>query len=167
MTIREATAQDLENIGRLCMENWKKAYAGLLDESYLDGLTPEKCAEESRKCLQDEKARLYVAYEGEQFLGFCAGMEDKEWEDCFYLASLHVSEAARGKGVGTALLQEIGRYVCRGYGRMSICIVRGNDGAKRLYERLGAVHEKYFEDDFHGTKSQSEKLIWEDLERFA
>lgn len=150
------------------MENWKKTYAGLLDESYLDGLTPEKCAEESRECLDNKKARLYVAYEGELFLGFGAGMEDKELEDYFYLASLHVSEPTRGKGVGTKLLREIGRYARNnGYGCMSVCIVRGNEGAKRLYERLGAVHDKYFEDDFHGTKSQSEKLVWEDLERFA
>lgn len=167
MTIREAAERDLQNIGRLCMENWKKTYAGLLDENYLNGLTPEDCAKESRECLEDEKARLYVAYEGDTFLGFGAGLEDKELKRCFYLASLHVSEAARGKGVGTALLREIGRHARHGYGRMSVCIVQGNDGAKRLYERLGAAHYKYFEDDFHGTKSQSEKLVWEDLERFA
>lgn len=167
MMIREAVERDLRDIGKLCLENWKKTYAGLLDKNYLDGLTPEDCAKESRECLEDEKSRLYVAYEGDAFLGFGAGMEDKELDGCYYLASLHVSEAARGKGVGTELLREIGRYARQGYGRMSVCIVRGNDGAKRLYERLGAVHFKYFEDDFHGTKSQSEKLVWEDLEKFA
>ena len=98
MIMREASERDLQNIGRLCMENWKKTYAGLLDESYLNGLTPENCAKESRECLENEKARLYVAYEGDTFLGFGAGLEDKELENCFYLASLHVSEAARGKG---------------------------------------------------------------------
>ena len=47
---------------------------------------------------------------------------------------------------------------------MSVCIVRGNDGARRLYEKLGAVHLVYFEDDFCGTVSHSEKLIWRDLD---
>ncbi len=50
---------------------------------------------------------------------------------------------------------------------MSICIVKGNDNAKNIYERLGAVHYKDFIDDFGGTKSNSQKLIWKDLSIFS
>ena len=32
-----------------------------------------------------------------------------------------------------------------------------------LYRKLGAAHFKYFEDDFHETKTRSEKLLWETL----
>ena len=42
---------------------------------------------------------------------------------------------------------------------MSICIVKGNDNAKRIYEKMGAKHYKDFIDYFGDTESNSEKLI--------
>lgn len=41
---------------------------------------------------------------------------------------------------------------------MSICIVKGNDNAKRIYEKLGAVHYNYFIDDFGRVKSIQKNL---------
>ncbi len=35
------------------------------------------------------------------------------------------------------LIRYVGKYAYRKYQKMSICILKGNDGAKRLYERLG------------------------------
>ena len=46
---------------------------------------------------------------------------------------------------------------------MSICIVRGNERAGKLYRRLGAVHYRYFEDAFGAERFASEKLLWETL----
>ena len=43
----------------------------------------------------------------------------------------------RGKGIGTELIRYIGGYAYSKYQKMSICILKGNDGAKKLYERLG------------------------------
>ena len=75
-----------------------------------------------------------------------------------------MAESARGKGVGTALIRAAAAYAsARGYRSMSVCIIRGNERALGLYRKLGAAHFKYFEDDFHGTKTRSEKLLWETL----
>ena len=49
---------------------------------------------------------------------------------------------------------------------MSICIVKGNDNAKRIYEKMGAKHYKDFIDYFGDTESNSEKLIWNNLNYF-
>lgn len=57
-----------------------------------------------------------------------------------WLESLHVARAHRGRGVGTALVRELAAVlVSRGYGTMSLGVVRGNAGAGRLYLRLGAT----------------------------
>jgi ribosomal protein S18 acetylase RimI-like enzyme len=164
MTIRLATSEDLDSIARLYINNHRQTYAGLLSEDYLSGLTVEYALEKWGKQLQNPEARIWVACEGETFLGFAAGMPDAELEQTWYLESLHVTGAARGKGVGTALIEAVKQYAYdNGYQKMSVCIVRGNDRAAALYQRLGAEHHSFFEDDFNGTPSASEKMIWNRL----
>ena len=164
MEIRKAAEADLPQIAALYRRNHFGAYRGLLPEAYFAALSPEACAEKWAKALHDPEHTVLTACEGERFLGFAAGMPDAELAGTWYLESLHVEEAARGKGVGTALIRAAAALAREaGFERMSICIVRGNDGAGALYRRLGAEHLKYFEDDFAGTVSHSEKLVWNSL----
>lgn len=163
MLIRNARPDDLDKIAALYVKNHLETYRGLLSEAYLNALTPAWAREKWAGYLTGRK-KLWCAFEDGAFLGFVAGAEDAELPGVWYLDSLHVVPEARGKGVGTALLRTCGAYAKEaGYRAMSICIVRGNERARRLYEKLGAAHYKNFEDDFRGTVSQSEKLLWRDL----
>lgn len=167
VNIIEANAEDIESIANLYVMNWKKTYIGLLHDNFLSGLTVNDGIKKWRKYLTKEKYRIFVAYEKEKFLGFSACKEDEELKNCLYLDSLHVSENSRGKGVGTKLINTVGSYAyIKGYERMSICIVKGNDKAKRIYEKMGAKHYKDFIDHFGATESNSEKLIWNNLNCF-
>ena len=167
MNIREANAEDMELIANLYVMNWKKTYVGLLPDNFLNGLTVNDGINKWQEYLTKEKHRIFVAYENENFLGFSACKEDEELKNCLYLDSLHVSETSRGKGVGTKLINTVGSYAyIKGYEHMSICIVKGNDNAKRIYEKMGAKHYKDFIDYFGDTESNSEKLIWNNLNYF-
>ena len=164
MDIRFAQPEDLESIAGLYVRNHKAAYRGLLSDAYLDALNDRWALEKWERELQDADTVLWAAFEGDSILGFAAGLPDAELEQTWYLESLHVAEGARGKGVGTALIRTAARYAQeRGFRRMSVCIVRGNDRAGELYRRLGAGHYSFFEDDFRETVSESEKLVWEQL----
>jgi GNAT superfamily N-acetyltransferase len=57
-----------------------------------------------------------------------------------YLEDLYVRPVARGQGVGAALLSTLAR-VCldRGYRRLEWWVLDWNEGARRLYHRLGAT----------------------------
>ena len=167
MNIREANAEDIEPIASLYVMNWKKTYVGLLPDNFLNGLTVNDEIKKWQEYLTKEKHRIFVAYENEKILGFSACKEDEELKNCLYLDSLHVSETSRGKGVGTKLINTVGSYAyIKGYEHMSICIVKGNDNAKRIYEKMGAKHYKDFIDYFGDTESNSEKLIWNNLNYF-
>jgi ribosomal protein S18 acetylase RimI-like enzyme len=51
-----------------------------------------------------------------------------------------VDEAARGAGVGSALLDAVDEELAaRGIIGLVIGVMEGNDGARRLYERRGLV----------------------------
>ena len=167
VNIREANAEDIEPIASLYVMNWKKTYVGLLPDNFLNGLTVNEGIKKWQEYLNKEKHRIFVAYENEKILGFSACKEDEELKNCLYLDSLHVSETSRGKGVGTKLINTVGSYAyIKGYEHMSICIVKGNDNAKRIYEKMGGKHYKDFIDYFGDTESNSEKLIWNNLNYF-
>jgi ribosomal protein S18 acetylase RimI-like enzyme len=54
------------------------------------------------------------------------------------LYSLAVSEALRGRGIGTRLLDEVDRELAqRGIHDLRISVIAGNERAQRLYERRG------------------------------
>ena len=164
MNIREANAEDIEPIASLYVMNWKKTYVGLLPDNFLNGLTVDYGIKKWQEYLTKEKHRIFVAYENKKILGFSACKEDEELKSCLYLDSLHVSESSRGKGIGTKLINRVGNYAyIKGYEHMSICIVKGNDNAKRIYEKMGAKHYKYFIDYFGDIETNSEKLIWNNL----
>lgn len=61
------------------------------------------------------------------------------------IADLVVAPVHRGQGVGTALidvLSRVARYA--GYDSVEICVMRGNERARALYERLGFVQDREF-----------------------
>lgn len=161
MEIRDACFGDIENIAELYISNWKSTYKDILPSEYLDQLTVQYGIDKWSEFLEKDEHRIFVAYDDETFLGFGACSPDNEIEDCLYMDSLHICPESQGKGIGTKLTQRIRDYALdNGYTKMSVCIVRGNDSARDLYLKLGADHYSYFTDDFDGTKSNSEKLLW-------
>lgn len=60
-----------------------------------------------------------------------------------FLEDLFVLEAFRNRGIGRRMLAHLASWARDGgYGRLQWQALRWNKGAKRLYERLGAVEEK-------------------------
>ncbi len=164
MDIFFATLKNLDDISKLYVHNHKTTYKGLLSDEYLNSLTVVGAKARWRDYLNNADGKIMVVYDGDVFIGFAAATKDSEIPNTWYLDSLHVSETARGKGVGTALIKAMGRYAGEnGYEAMSICVVRGNDGAKNLYVKLGAEPCKQFDDSFGNTSFNSEKLLWKQL----
>ena len=63
--------------------------------------------------------------------------------DRLLLDGICVTRAARGQGIGTALMAAIGdEAAARGYGQVRLDVIDSNWRAKALYERLGFRVEK-------------------------
>ena len=162
-TIRLAKPGDVEQIAKLYIKSWQKTYKGLLRQEYLDGLTEKAVGERWADYIGRARHGIFVAVtEDEKILGFGAFKPYHRIDDCIYIESLHVEESYQGQGVGTAIIKGI--YTVgkeENYGRMAVCLVKGNDNARNLYTKLGAVHYKDKVDDFTGEISYSEILIWD------
>lgn len=165
MDIREAKREDLFAAAKIQYQNWESVYQDILPKSILDQLQPSAMEEELEIYLEDEDSGVFIAQEGNRIQGFASFHKDEKIQNCLYLSSLHVSEEDRGKGIGTQLIRKVlehGRE--KGFQKMSICIFVENSKAGNLYRKMGARHYEYFEDQFFGIRTNSEKLIWDSLQ---
>ena len=164
MKIRQAKRTSYPAIAALQIANWRRNYKGLLSDDFLDGLEPGSIIDELREHELIEHGGILICEDNNELLGFAEYRPDDEIQDCMYLESLHVRESAQGRGIGTRLIQAVFNEArSSGMRSASVCIVQGNERARQMYVSLGAETYKYFTDDFHGTESRSEKLIWKEL----
>lgn len=167
MVLRKALNKDIKNIAKLNIDNWKMTYQGLLSEEFLNNLSIETSIKEWNESILDHNKQIFIVEEDNTLLGYSVFTKDHTIDNCWYIETLQVNIEARRKGIGTKLIQKAGNYAYKnGYKCMSICIIQGNENARNLYTKLGAEHYMYFKDDFHGTQTNSEKLIWNNLTCF-
>ena len=144
VSIRRAAARDLEAVGRLGARLLRDHHAfdrlrfmaplGNTEEGYAWFLGTQ---------LDRDDAAVFVAERAGAVVGYVyAGIEPQSWkelrEECGFIHDVYVDEAARHGGVATALLQAAAEWLCgRGMPRVVLWTAAPNEGARRLFERLG------------------------------
>ena len=94
------------------------------------------------------------ASSGEQIAGFCIVHLQRERDGRLlgYVVTLDVAPAYRRWGVGYALMRAVEEVAAkRGAGEMLLHVAAGNQGAIRLYERLG-YHLVRRDEGFYGAE---------------
>ena len=138
-SIRPGVPADLDAVAAIKVANWADTYAQLIPADVLAPfLDLAHAIDDLRDSIAMADAHFLVAQDSKgDVIGFSLAYLDEEPDP--WLESLHIASAARGRGVGTALMSEIAHAIrARGRNSMRLGVVKGNRGAGRLYERLGA-----------------------------
>ena len=151
MLIRRADTRDIPDILRLLVQVCNVHQAIRPDIFKRDGV--KYTESDLTDLLADESRPVWCALEDGQFLGYCFC----QWEETpdgsvgfarkeLYIDDLCVDEAARGKGVATALF----RYVTetaksQGAKYITLNVWEGNS-AFQFYEKMGMKPRKIFMD---------------------
>ena len=139
------------------IKSWRATYKGIILDKILDTITVEKFSKIWKKYITKENNGIFGAFENDIFLGFGAFTPDEEMADTLYLDSLHIKDEYKGKGVGTKIINHLKEYARgKGYKGVSVSIISGNDRARNLYTKLGAVHLN----DYNNYETKCEKLYW-------
>lgn len=96
-----------------------------------------------------------------QVSGFVATSNDEQTDDVIYVDALHVSGQFQRQGLGNKLLNIVLEEAHKSNKRVTIAILKGNDNARNLYTKLGAIHLVDFTDHFGSIVPKSERLIWQ------
>jgi len=140
VTVRRGSRGDLEAVSAIKVGSWADTYSSLIPPDVLaQFLDLDHSLADLRESTARPDALFLVAEDAHgALIGFALAFLEQGPEP--WLESLHVTSAHRGRGAGTALLRELAaRLVARGYRTMSLGVVKGNEGAGRLYSRLGAT----------------------------
>ena len=128
------TPAEFEGKGYVHWKALREAYAGMLDQAYLDRQTMEKCV----KMAYQWPDNVLVAKDGDKVIGFVGygSCRDEDLPGTGEVIALYVLSEYYGKQVGHALMQAALEKLS-GYGKIALWVLKGNDRAIRFYEKCG------------------------------
>jgi GNAT superfamily N-acetyltransferase len=143
MRIRDATVDDADALALVHVHGWQWGYRGLLPDSFLNGLSAERRAEQWRSWLLEPgrtRTRVAVTEQG-AFAGFAASGPSRDPvadADVGEVYAIYLEEPFAGTGVGAGLLRSALDWLEEeGYARATLWVLEGNTRARRFYEREG------------------------------
>lgn len=140
MKIRHATLEDSAGIARVQVESYRRAYAGILPQAYLDHFTCEEQAQDWRDLLAEPGEDILLVAEGPdgEVAGYTLGRPG-ECDIAPYdseLVALHVRKEFQGQGVGEALLRAMAAELHRKGCCSMLLWVLAQNPARAFYQRL-------------------------------
>ncbi|MEU5612938.1 GNAT family N-acetyltransferase [Streptomyces sparsogenes] len=142
--VREMTEADIDAVAAVRVRGWQAAYRGLIPQAHLDGMSVEQDACRRREFFSRGMGDVVnvVAETGTgEVVGWaCFGpYRDRDLPSGdAELYALYVRPDLVGAGIGGLLLTEsVARLSERGFPRLRLWVLAGNDRARRFYERAG------------------------------
>ncbi|MFN8483281.1 MAG: GNAT family N-acetyltransferase [Anaerolineae bacterium] len=152
ITIRPATVDDADGIGRVSAETWLATYRGLMPDSILDSVSVEGRIQRYREILAEPASprSTFVAVDGGHVVGFAAGGAERtgapphppagggsERGYTGELYALYVLPPYHGQGIGRRLVAAVvERLRAQGHAAMLVWVLAGNP-ARGFYQHLG------------------------------
>ena len=151
--IRSAEKEDVRQIAEILVEDWQKAYRGIMEDAFLDSMNAEQRYE-----IEVRRYEKYiVAADGGEILGY-AWLEpsDEEPADCEVIA-LYVRYALRNHGVGNRLMRYAFDYFrAAGKKKMIVWCLKENHDSRKFYEKAGG---KEFRTGSHNWGGRDYEMI--------
>lgn len=127
---------DAVEVGRVHVQVWREAYAGLMPAAFLDGLDPEARAATWRAWGTDpaDPTITLVAHDDDGITGFATGgpARDADPPARWQLYAINLLVRAHGSGVADALVE-----ATVGERDAYLWVFEGNDRAAAFYRRHG------------------------------
>lgn len=146
--IREMRADDVDAVAAVRVRGWQAAYAGILPQAYLDGMSVAEDAARRRGRLAASRGRVcnLVAVDaadavvGWASLGPWRGADAAAAGGAGEVYALYVQPESVGTGVGRALLDAVHEEAARRrMPELLLWVLRDNARARRFYARAGYV----------------------------
>ncbi|MGW1195547.1 N-acetyltransferase family protein [Streptomyces sp. NPDC002536] len=159
-SVRTMTETDIPAVSAVRVSGWKAAYASMIPQSYLDGMTVEADAALRRRQFPGSRGRMtdLVAVDGHgDVVGWaCLGPgRDTEGRGpaAGELYALYVRPSLTGSGIGRTLLGAVhARAGDQGLDSMLLWVLRDNVMARPFYERAGYASDGAVQsDDYDGV----------------
>ncbi len=140
--IRQAIESDSYNIAKLIVSGWQTAYRRLIDDKFLNNMSPEESLERWKNNInsQNDESHIYVYEEDNKILGVIRfGKPDNLSEK--YNSEIHVlyvEPTLKRTGIGSKLFNFAKEYFINNKTtNMIIWCLKGNVPSIKFYEKMG------------------------------
>ena len=146
MTVRRAVPDDARGIAEVQVGTWRVAYAGLVDDDLLDGLSVDERARQFQAWLGgDGSARHFVADEN-GIVGFATVVTPARDAELGVgvaeVAAIYVLADCWRDGVGTALMDAtVASLRADGYDAVVLWVLEQNTRARAFYAARGFAED--------------------------
>jgi ribosomal protein S18 acetylase RimI-like enzyme len=154
-TVRPATKEDADAIGRIQVETWRAAYAGLLPPETIatfDVAARQGLWRQGLSRTPQPGSATFVALVEDEIVGFATVGASHSEDGTGELYAIYVDPARWGHGAGQAL---IGRAEASlresGFPHALLWVLAGNERAERFYRTAGWESDGEKEDVFQGA----------------
>ena len=142
--VREAEADDAEQIAALHTDSWRRFYRGAYSDAYLDGdvLTDRRAVWTARLAAPSVGSATIVVDDGTRLAAFVHVVLDEDADWGSLVDNLHVRHDAQRIGLGRVLLHRAGAEVAERAAdrRMYLWVLEQNQNAQRFYATLGGAN---------------------------
>jgi GNAT superfamily N-acetyltransferase len=144
--VRPATAADGDAIGRVQVETWRAAYAGLMPDEAIAAFDLEARQAMWREGLARQPrpgSATFVAEAAGALVGFASvGAARDEPEGVGELYAIYVDSRSWGTGAGRALIEAAEASLrASGFREAMLWVLEGNERAERFYRLAGWTHD--------------------------
>ena len=122
-------------------KSWQDTYSGLIDQSYLDNLSIEKCTEMAFRWPDN----ILVAKEKDKVIGFVGYGICKDLPEAGEIFAIYILKEYYDQKIGYALMCAALDKLSE-YNKIAVWVLEGNQRAIKFYKRCGF--------QFDGTRKQ-------------
>jgi ribosomal protein S18 acetylase RimI-like enzyme/ribosomal protein S27AE len=139
MDIRQATADDIDEIRRVARESLAESYGHALDHALIDSVVERWYdSEDLTKDLADDDTYFVVAEDAGELTGFVQSYVVSRREVIGEIDWLHVAPDYRGRGIGAELLESLeGELLGAGVERLEGSVLVANEMGTGFYDDHG------------------------------
>jgi ribosomal protein S18 acetylase RimI-like enzyme len=141
LKLREARPADARELAEIHVAAWRAAYGGLMPDDYLASLSVEQRTAFWQTIVARPGPRMLALAELDgEIAGFCSfgPTRDEASSDIAEIYSVNVRPDRWRHGAGRLLCEHAFREAAaREHTAVTLWVLKGNDGARRFYERLG------------------------------
>ncbi|HKY93781.1 MAG TPA: GNAT family N-acetyltransferase [Kiloniellales bacterium] len=164
-TLREAAFGDAEAIARVHVETWRAAYAGVVPDHYLIGMSVQGQAFQWKRLLRRPAERhmtlvAEVPRAGVVGFGSAGTGRSRPPPASGEIYTLYVATDWQGRGIGRALLNALlGRLAGLGHADAYLWVLADNP-SRFFYERVGGQRVAQQVESFAGSQLQEYAYRW-------
>ncbi len=153
--VRAAAVHDADAIGRIQVESWRAAYAGILPAETIAGFDIGARQEMWREGLVRTPrpgSATFVATADEVVVGFATVGASHSEEGAGELYAIYVHPSGWGQGAGRALIERAEESLrSSGFAHALLWVLDGNERAAGFYRAAGWTRDGEKEDVFQGA----------------